>query len=200
LGSIKAAERIAAALQLQLQRYAAAPAEHCCELHTDRRGAKIPTSHWMMLFCRNFGALVPSEWQGCHHQGGQRDEARGFRASATARPRVAAGQISARVNLKSRIPYEVSTVFFPLKTFFYLVRIRRNVEVRSAARCLHKTISLFLKSYGGSYGEFSEPGFPHNFTKNDRQDLKMGYIDASRRQLQSVTSRLMGYRLNNNNC
>ena len=25
------------------------------------------------------------------------------------------------------------------------------------------SISLFLKSYGRSYGEFSEPGFPHNF-------------------------------------
>jgi hypothetical protein len=36
------------------------------------------------------------------------------------------------------------------------------------------------------YGKFSELGFPHNFAKNDRQDLKMGYTDASRRQLQSV--------------
>jgi hypothetical protein len=36
-------------------------------------------------------------------------------------------------------------------------------------------------------GKFSEPGFPHNFAKkNDRQDLKMGGTDASRRQLQSV--------------
>jgi hypothetical protein len=25
------------------------------------------------------------------------------------------------------------------------------------------------------YGKFSEPGFPHKFTKHDRQDLKMGY-------------------------
>ena len=41
-------------------------------------------------------------------------------------------------------------------------------------------------SYGESYGEFSEPGFPHNFAKNDRLDLNMGCIDASRRQLQSV--------------
>ena len=49
------------------------------------------------------------------------------------------------------------------------------------------SIQLFLNSYGESYGEFSEPGFPHNFApKNDRQDLKMGCIDASRRQLQSV--------------
>jgi hypothetical protein len=48
------------------------------------------------------------------------------------------------------------------------------------------SISLFLKSYGGSYGEFSEPGFQHNCAKNDRHDLKMGCIDASRRQLQSV--------------
>jgi hypothetical protein len=36
------------------------------------------------------------------------------------------------------------------------------------------------------YGKLSEPGFPHNFAKNDRQDLKMGCTDASRRQLQSV--------------
>jgi hypothetical protein len=39
-------------------------------------------------------------------------------------------------------------------------------------------------------GKFSEPGFPHNFAttkkKKDRQDLKMGCTDASRRQLQSV--------------
>jgi hypothetical protein len=51
------------------------------------------------------------------------------------------------------------------------------------------SISLFLKSYGGSYGEFSEPaGFPHNFApqKNDRQDLKISCIDAFRRQLQFV--------------
>jgi hypothetical protein len=35
-------------------------------------------------------------------------------------------------------------------------------------------------------GKISEPGFPHNFTKKkkDRQDLKMGGMDASRRQLQ----------------
>jgi hypothetical protein len=44
------------------------------------------------------------------------------------------------------------------------------------------SISLFLKSYGRPYGEFSEPGFPHNFAKNNRQDLKLGCIDASRRQ------------------
>ena len=34
--------------------------------------------------------------------------------------------------------------------------------------------------------KFFEPGFPHNFAKNDRQELKMGCTDASRRQLQSV--------------
>jgi hypothetical protein len=34
--------------------------------------------------------------------------------------------------------------------------------------------------------KFSAPGFPHNFAKNDRQDLKMGCTDASRCQLQSV--------------
>jgi hypothetical protein len=45
---------------------------------------------------------------------------------------------------------------------------------------------LKKKSYGESYGKLSEPGFPHNFTKNGCQDLKMGCIDVSRRQLQSV--------------
>ena len=43
-------------------------------------------------------------------------------------------------------------------------------------------LAVFLvtkKSYGESYGEISEPCFPHNFTKSDRQDLKMGCIDAS---------------------
>jgi hypothetical protein len=48
------------------------------------------------------------------------------------------------------------------------------------------SISLFSKSYGKSLQKFFEPGFPHNFAKNDRQDLKMGCTDASRRQLQSV--------------
>jgi hypothetical protein len=48
------------------------------------------------------------------------------------------------------------------------------------------SISPFLKSYGGSYGEFSGPGFPHNFAKYDCRGLKMGCIDASRRQLQYV--------------
>jgi hypothetical protein len=46
--------------------------------------------------------------------------------------------------------------------------------------------AFFFKSYGRSYGEFSEPGFPHKFAKNGRQDLKMGCTDASRRQLRSV--------------
>jgi hypothetical protein len=48
-----------------------------------------------------------------------------------------------------------------------------------------------LKSYGRSYGEFS---FPHNFAKNDRQDLKMGYgcIDASRRQLRTICAQNWG--------
>jgi hypothetical protein len=51
---------------------------------------------------------------------------------------------------------------------------------------LNKKSYVNKKSYGRSYGEFSEPGFPHNFAKNHRQDLKMGCTDASRRQLQSV--------------
>ena len=38
------------------------------------------------------------------------------------------------------------------------------------------SISLFfLNRMVNPYGKFSEPGFPHNFAKNDRQDLKMGY-------------------------
>jgi hypothetical protein len=44
----------------------------------------------------------------------------------------------------------------------------------------------FFKIMVNAYGKFSEPGFPHNFAKNDRQDLNMGCADASRRQLQSV--------------
>jgi hypothetical protein len=36
------------------------------------------------------------------------------------------------------------------------------------------SIQLFLRSYYESYGEFSEPCFPHHFTKNDRHDLNMG--------------------------
>ena len=82
------AELIAPALQLQLQRYAAAPAEPCYELHTCRGGAKITTSHRMMFFCRTFGALVPSERQGCQHQGGQRDGDHGRRAQLKRQPRV----------------------------------------------------------------------------------------------------------------
>ena len=65
----------------------------CYELHTGRGGATMPTRHPMMLFCRTFGALAPPERQGCHHQGGQRGlrgGAHGFRAPATARPRVGA--------------------------------------------------------------------------------------------------------------
>ena len=46
---------------------------------------------------------------------------------------------------------------------------------------VQKSIQLFLKK------KFRPTGFPHNLAKNDRHDLKMGYIDASRgsrRQLQ----------------
>ena len=57
---------------------------------------------------------------------------------------------------------------------------------KSWYKCRLDLFFLNKKSYGRSYGEFSEPGFPHNFAKNDRQDLKMGCTDASRRQLQSV--------------
>jgi hypothetical protein len=46
--------------------------------------------------------------------------------------------------------------------------------------------SSFFNRMVNPYGKFSESGFPHNFTKNDRQDLKMGCTDVSRRQLQSV--------------
>ena len=48
-------------------------------------------------------------------------------------------------------------------------------------------IAFFLKIVWYIHTEFSEHGFPHDFAKkNDRQDLKMGCTDASRRQLQSV--------------
>jgi hypothetical protein len=44
---------------------------------------------------------------------------------------------------------------------------------------------------------FSEPGFPHYFAKKDRHDLKMGCIDASRRQLHTynLCSKLQGSKL-----
>jgi hypothetical protein len=48
------------------------------------------------------------------------------------------------------------------------------------------SILLFSKSHGKSLQKFFEPVFPHNFAKNDRQELKIGCTDASRRQLQSV--------------
>jgi hypothetical protein len=52
---------------------------------------------------------------------------------------------------------------------------------------LQMSISLFFKNcMVNPCRKFSEPGFPHNYAKNDRQDLKIGCTDASRRQLQSV--------------
>jgi hypothetical protein len=42
---------------------------------------------------------------------------------------------------------------------------------------------LFLNEV---YGVFSVTCFPSYFTKMDRQDLKIDYMDASRCQLQSV--------------
>jgi hypothetical protein len=65
----------------------------------------------------------------------------------------------------------------------------RNPTVRLAKWeiLVQMSISLFLNRVVNPYGNFFEPGFPHNFApKNDRQDLKMGCTDASRRQLQSV--------------
>jgi hypothetical protein len=84
-------KRITAMIQLQLQQYASAPAEPCYELHTGHIGTKMPTRHPMVHFCRTFGALAPSEWQGYQHQGWQRDGAHSFRAPASARPHVVAG-------------------------------------------------------------------------------------------------------------
>jgi hypothetical protein len=46
--------------------------------------------------------------------------------------------------------------------------------------------AFFQNRMVNPYRKFLEPGFPHTFAKNDRQDLKMGCTDASRRQLQSV--------------
>ena len=42
----------------------------------------------MMFFCGTFGALVPCDQQGGHHQGGQRDGAHGRRAQLKRPPRV----------------------------------------------------------------------------------------------------------------
>ena len=53
-----------------------------------RGGATRPTRHRMMFFCGTFGALVPCDQQGGHHQGGQRDGAHGRRAQLKRPPRV----------------------------------------------------------------------------------------------------------------
>ena len=45
-------------VELQLQRYATTHAEPCYELLPDRGGAKMPTRHPMMLFCRTFDVLA----------------------------------------------------------------------------------------------------------------------------------------------
>ena len=48
-------------------------------------------------------------------------------------------------------------------------------------------VFFFKKSYGGSYGDFLNLVFLITLPKkNDRLDLKLGRIDASRHQLQSV--------------
>jgi hypothetical protein len=44
------------------------------------------------------------------------------------------------------------------------------------------SISLFQNRMVNTCRKFSDPGFPHNFAKNDRRDLKMGCTDASRSQ------------------
>jgi hypothetical protein len=50
----------------------------------------------------------------------------------------------------------------------------------------HVDLAVFKIVHGGSYGEFSERGFPHNFAQNGRQDLKMGCIDASRQSVLKI--------------
>jgi hypothetical protein len=47
-------------------------------------------------------------------------------------------------------------------------------------------VDFFFNRMMNPYGTFSDPGFPHNFAGNYRQELKMGCMNASRRQLQSV--------------
>ena len=61
-----------------------------------------------------------------------------------------------------------------------------TVRLAKSKILVQMSISLFSKSYGKSLLKISELGFPHNFAKNDRQDLQIGCTDASRRQLQSV--------------
>jgi hypothetical protein len=64
----------------------------------------------------------------------------------------------------------------------------RNPTVRLAKWkiLVQMSISLFQNRMVNPCRKFSDPGFPHNFAKNDRQELKIGCTDASRRQLQSV--------------
>jgi hypothetical protein len=100
------------AAALQLQRYAAAPAEPCYELHTGCGGAKMPTRHRMVHFCWTFGALALFERQGYQYRGEQGDGAHGFRAPATARPRVAPDKFLRSESKLSQISHEVSTIFF----------------------------------------------------------------------------------------
>ena len=52
--------------------------------------------------------------------------------------------------------------------------------------CTNVDFVFFFNRMVNPCGKFSEPGFPHDFAKNDRQDLKISCTDASRRQLQSV--------------
>ena len=58
----------------------------------------------MMFFCGTFGALVPCEQQGGHHQGGQRDGAHGRRAQLKRPPRVRVHGSSSTDQIKKDFP------------------------------------------------------------------------------------------------
>jgi hypothetical protein len=60
------------------------------------------------------------------------------------------------------------------------LKILVQMSISSIFFLLHRMVNPFFPLFCW------EPGFPHNFAKNDRHNLKMGGTDASRRQLQSV--------------
>ena len=108
------------------------------------------------------------------------------------RPRLRSDCIRVRVFLyeekSTRLPILLCKYFnlagAPKRTVGYLVMVLFVWQnQKSWYKCRFR---FFQNRMVNPYGKFSEPGFPHNFAKNDRQDLKIGCTDASRRQLQSV--------------
>ena len=61
-----------------------------------------------------------------------------------------------------------------------------TVDLRKISHPVQNSDLLFQIYMTDYMVKFLAPDFSHNFTKNNRRDLKMGYIDTPRRQLQSV--------------